>query len=281
MRRRGRSVRVELDFAGMMTLLRDTVITVCPRAGTGVPPVAREVRPVVKIRYAELPDGMHAQVQGSGRRAVIYLAPGLSPAQRAAALRRLIRGSRSGHGPRLRRPAVSFAVARDNLRTTLRNGAAAARCHPVGSLLLAGLLTAAVVCYAVFVSVTIRLNPRPSGPPVAQGTPPAIRESGVPLPGSGPGRPGGAPGGPSGGTAGPPGASSAAARPRGGSAPSAAGAPSQLAASPTSLATASGPRPSPSAQPSSPAPTPAPSSSSGNPGGVCVTVGPLGVCVSV
>ena len=118
---------------------------------------------VVKIRYAELPDGMHAQVQGSGRQTVIYLAPGLSPGQRAAARRRLIRASRSGHGPRLRRPAVSLAVARDNLRTTLRNGATAARCHPAGSLLIAGLLTAAVVCYAVFVSVTIRLNPGPSG----------------------------------------------------------------------------------------------------------------------
>ena len=90
----------------MMTLLRDTVITACPRTGTGVPPVAREVRSVVKIRYAELPDGMHAQVQGSGRQTVIYLAPGLSPGQRAAALRRLIRASRRGHGPRLRRPAV-------------------------------------------------------------------------------------------------------------------------------------------------------------------------------
>jgi len=246
---------------------------------------------VVKIRYAELPDGMHAQVQGSGRQTVIYLAPGLSPGQRAAARRRLIRASRSGHGPRLRRPAVSLAVARDNLRTTLRNGATAARCHPAGSLLIAGLLTAAVVCYAVFVSVTIRLNPGPSGPPVAQGTPPAIRESGVPLPGSGPGRPGG----PSGGTAAAPGASSAAVRSPGGSAPSTVGVPSQLAASPTPLATTSGAQPSPSAQPSSSAPAPAPGSASApapapvpasssppsGPPGVCITVGPLGLCVGV
>jgi hypothetical protein len=256
---------------------------------------------MVKIRYAELPDGMHAQVQGGGRHTVIYLAPGLSPVQRRAALRRLIRASRRGHGPRLRRPAVWFAAARDGCRATLRNGTTAARCHPAGSLVIAGLLTAAVVCYAVFVSVTIRLNPGPGGPPAAQGTPPAIRESGVPLPGSGLGRPGGASGGPSGGpsggTAAAPGASSAAVRSPGGSAPGAAGAPSQLAASPTPLATISGPQPSPSAQPSSSAPTPAPasgsasapapvpdpapSSPSGNPGGVCVTVGPLGVCVSV
>ena len=235
---------------------------------------------MVKIRYADLPDGMHAQAQGSGRQTVIYLAPGLSPGQRTAALRRLIRASRRGHGPRLRRPAVSLAVARESVRATLRNGSTAARCHPVGSLAIAALLTAAVVCYAVFVSVTIRLNPRP-GPPGAQGAPPVVRESGVPLPGSGPGRRGG----PSGGSAGGPGAASAAAPSPGRSAPGTAGAPSQLAASPTPLATASGATPSPSAQPSSAAPSPAPdpasSSSSGRPGGVCLSVGPLGVCVSV
>ena len=248
---------------------------------------------MVKIRYAELPDGMHAQVQGGGRRTVIYLAPGLSPVQRRAALRRLIRASRRGHGPRLRRPAVWSAAARDGCRATLRSGTTAARCHPVGSLVIAGLLTATVVCYAVFVSVTIRLNPGPAGPPAARGTPPAIRESGIPLPGPGPGRHGRAPGGLAAG----PGASSAAARFPGGSGPGAPGAPSQLAASPTPLVTTSGPQPSPSAQPSSTAPTPAPgsapasapapvpdpasSSPPGGPGGVCVTVGPLGVCVSV
>ena len=236
---------------------------------------------MVKIRYADLPDGMHAQAQRSGRQTVIYLAPGLSPGQRTAALRRLIRASRRGHGPRLRRPAVSLAVARDALRATLRNGTIAARCHPVGSLVIAALLTAAVVCYAVFVSVTIRLNPRPAGPPGAQGALPVIRETGVPLPGSGPGRGGGL----AGGTAGGPGASPAAARSPGRSAPGTAGGPSQLAASPTPLATAAGATPSPSAQPSSAAPSPAPdpssSSPSGNPGGVCLSVGPLGVCVSV
>ena len=90
---------------------------------------------MVKIRYADLPDGMHAQVQGSGRQTVIYLAPGLSPGQRTAALRRLIRASRRGHGPRLRRPAVSLAVARD-----VRPGDAAERRHrgPLPSGRLAG-----------------------------------------------------------------------------------------------------------------------------------------------
>jgi len=54
---------------------------------------------VIKIRYAGLPQGLHAQVRSGGRRPVIYLLPGLSPAQRRDALRRLIRTSRQGHGP--------------------------------------------------------------------------------------------------------------------------------------------------------------------------------------
>jgi hypothetical protein len=55
---------------------------------------------VIKIRYADLPQGLHKPVRSGGRRPVIYLLPGLSPAQRRDALRRLIRSSRQGHGPR-------------------------------------------------------------------------------------------------------------------------------------------------------------------------------------
>lgn len=54
---------------------------------------------MIKIRYADLPQGLHAQVRRAGWRPVIYLLPGLSPAQRRDALGRLIRTSRRGHGP--------------------------------------------------------------------------------------------------------------------------------------------------------------------------------------
>jgi len=60
---------------------------------------------VTKIRYADLPQGLHKPVRSGGRRPVIYLRPGLSPAQRRDALRRLIRTSRQGHGPHKPRPA--------------------------------------------------------------------------------------------------------------------------------------------------------------------------------
>jgi hypothetical protein len=56
---------------------------------------------VIKIRYADLPQGLHKPVRNGGRRPVVCLLPGLSPAQRRDALRRLIRTSRQGHGPYL------------------------------------------------------------------------------------------------------------------------------------------------------------------------------------
>ncbi|HUY49208.1 MAG TPA: hypothetical protein VMV92_26395 [Streptosporangiaceae bacterium] len=230
---------------------------------------------MIKIRYADLPEGLHAQVRARGRRTVIYLIPGLSPAQRRHALRRLIRTSRLGHGPRLRARGVALAVARDVVGSTLRNGLAAVRCHPAGSLLLAVFLTSAVVCYALFVSVSIRLGPQHAGPPVAQGAPPLVPgtagSSGRPRASAGSGPAGSVPAG-----------GGADASP----APSGAG-PSQLAASPTPLPSSSSsasPGPSPSAGPTtaSPAPDPTPTPLlTNNPGGLCVNVGPLGVCVSV
>jgi hypothetical protein len=122
---------------------------------------------VIKIRYSDLPQGRHAHVHMAGRRPVIYLLPGLSPAQRRDALDRLIRTSRQGYGPRLRAPGVRFAVTRDVAKTTVRNALAAVRCHPAGSTALAALIAAGVICYAFFVTVTVRFTPHPAGPPVA------------------------------------------------------------------------------------------------------------------
>ena len=138
---------------------------------------------MIKIRYAELPRGLHADVRTCGQRPVIYLLPGLSAAQRRDALGRLIRASRLGHGPRLRASGVAFAVARDVAKSTGGNGLAAIRCHPAGSAVLAALVAAVVVCYALFVTVTVRFSPRPAGPPAAAGpAPSASRDT------AGPGR---------------------------------------------------------------------------------------------
>ncbi|HEX3388792.1 MAG TPA: hypothetical protein VHT94_07125 [Streptosporangiaceae bacterium] len=246
---------------------------------------------MIKIRYADLPQGRHTHVHSAGRRPVIYLVPGLSPAQRRDALRRLIRTSRQGYGPRLWAPGVRFAVARDVTKTTAGNGLAAVRCHPAGSTALAAVIAAGVICYAFFVTVTVRFTPHPAGPPVA--APSGPRVPGGRSPGSGATGPAGtqpsvtgrrtAAATGTGATAGPGTGSGPSGRPTssgplptgtwsapGGVLPSGSAGPSSPASSPPSAT----PAPVPSAAPSaSPAPP-------GNPGGLCLQLGPLGVCVS-
>ena len=248
---------------------------------------------MIKIRYADLPHGLHADVRTSGRRPVIYLLPGLSAAQRRDALRRLIRTSRLGHGPRLRASAVALAVARDVAKSTGCNGLAAVRCHPAGSAVLAALVAAVVVCYALFVTVTVRFSPRPAGPPAAAGpAPSASRDTGGQgrSPGEGASAPAATPA-----VAGEHGGSPEAAASGGGAGqqgPGSSG--SGRATSPVPLPTGtwsapggvlpSASQPAPSPTPS-PVPSPAPPASPGapppgDPGGLCVRVGPLGVCIS-
>jgi hypothetical protein len=116
---------------------------------------------VIKIRYADLPEGLHATVEAQGRRTVIYLRPALEPAQRRGALRRVRRMAQIGNGPPLSASGIALAMARDTARSTARNGMAAIRCHPAGSLFLTALLASATVCYMFFVSVSIHLIPAP------------------------------------------------------------------------------------------------------------------------
>ncbi|HEY8047015.1 MAG TPA: hypothetical protein VIF35_22320 [Streptosporangiaceae bacterium] len=264
---------------------------------------------MIKIRYADLPQGRHAHVRTCGRQPVIYLLPGLTPAQRRDALRRLIRTSRQGYGPRLRAAGVGCAVARDSAKSTARNAMAAVRCHPAGSAALAAFVAAAVVCYALFVTVTVRLRPGPSGPPAVAGAAPS-RPQDAGGPGRSPGGRAGAPAGtqpavagkhgtsPAASAAGPgagspgPGASGTGSSGTGRSAggPSGPGRPSPgpvptgtwsapggvLPSTPAGRPPSSSPRPDPS-----PAPSPARGASPpGQPGGLCLQVGPLGICVS-
>jgi hypothetical protein len=111
---------------------------------------------MITIRYADLPEGLHARAESRGRRTIIYLRPGLTPEQRRESLRRARQSGRMGHGPRLPASGVAFAVARLTCRTTVRNAAAAGRRHPLTSALLLAVLSAAVVCYLLFVTVSIR-----------------------------------------------------------------------------------------------------------------------------
>jgi hypothetical protein len=226
---------------------------------------------VIKIRYADLPGGLHARVEVHGRRAVIYLRPGLSRAQRRTALR----GVRRGTDPRLPAARIARAVAMDTAKSTARNGTVAIRRHSAGSLFLTALLASATVCSVFFISVSIRLIPAPpetgalpavrsSSGDQARDQPRSVADAGNQQV-SGPEQPSS------------PGATSApvSARP---SASDLRPGPAQLAASPVPLAT---PSPAPDPSPSPATASPAPSASAGDPGGLCVDVGPLGACLSV
>jgi hypothetical protein len=262
---------------------------------------------VIKIRYADLPQGLHAQVRTCGRQPVIYLLPGLSPAQRRNALRRLIRTSRQGYGPRLRAAGVESAVARDVAKSTVRNGLAAVRCHPAGSVILAVLVTATVICYALFVTVTVRFSPHLAGPPAAAGRAPRPRHAGEPGP-----SPGGGPTAPAGtrpvvtvkrdtspsaagarssasrsGSSGS-GSSGSGSSGSGSGSPGPGTSPDPLPSGTWSapggvLSSASGGPPEGGSSPPSPPASGAssgPPSGAGHPGGLCLQLGPLGVCVS-
>ena len=101
---------------------------------------------MVRIRYSELPVGLHVATRSNGRYTIVYLLPGLTPAQRRDALTFARRSARVGQGPSLPATDMAFAVIVDRARTTGRNIAAAMRRHP-GLLLppLVVLVSAAVV----------------------------------------------------------------------------------------------------------------------------------------
>jgi hypothetical protein len=226
---------------------------------------------MVKIRYSELPAGLHVVAEACRRGAVVYLLPGLTPAQRRAALVRVRSSARMGHGPPMPRLSMALAVAADRARTTTRNGAAALRRHPMVLLppLIAVLASAIVFTLMSFVTLTIA----PPDNAAAAAVPTLGIDAGQTA------GPGAHDAGSSGGLHKPalspsPRPSLRSRRHRAAASPSAsasgiAGSPSHLAA--PSPSTAHG---SPSTAHGSPSPSP-----SSPHGGRCIKVGPLRFCV--
>jgi hypothetical protein len=239
---------------------------------------------MVKIRYSELPSGLHVRAAGEGWRTIIYLQPGLTPAERRAALLRVRSSSRMGHGPAVPPLAMMLAIGADQIRTTVQNGLAAMRRHPV--LLLPPLVllvsTGIVFVLMSFVTFTVHAHEQPQAAPTS-----GLR--------SGPGRPGGQGGSDPGsavpGQASAPGSQGGGHARHGGPSPRTRPAPSPAPSSirspvpgPTGRS-GSSPTPSPTATQSptpgvspTPSPTPSPSASSS---GTCLQLGPLGLCVTV
>lgn len=76
--------------------------------------------------------GRHRRGRG---RTIVWLRPGLTGAQRKAALRRLRQEASRGHGPSLPLPQLTVALGLDRVRSGYRNATSVIRLHPAGSLL--------------------------------------------------------------------------------------------------------------------------------------------------
>ena len=242
---------------------------------------------MIKIRYADLPGGLHVRVAASGKDTIIYLLPGLTAMQRRAALRRARSSARMGHGPGLPTAGVAGAMAADGIRTTLRNAAAAMRAHPAIFVPPMVIIACAAIAYVLLVSVTIKVHsPQDVGPGNAAGVP--IAAGVAPPPAANPPQ----------GPGGQPAQTTAAPGHSGSPTPKQSSGghhPTGSSPSPVPSATKPGTSPGPPGSSPSPSPTsvsPEPSASpSPNPGGsnsgtsgsggLCLDVGPLGVCLSV
>lgn len=206
---------------------------------------------MIKIRYSDLPGGLHVRVGVHGRNTILYLLPGLTAAQRKAAIRRARSAARVGHGPGLPAPGVARALAADRIRTTVRNGLAAMRMHPAIFLPPLIIIVAVAAAYLLLVSVSVRFNPGHASErnvPVNINRSSRAARAGRSSPGD----------------------------PPGGMSPGRQRSPSPTAHPSGSAPAATGPGPS---SVLSPSPSGSPGPGSGSSGGdVCVTVGPLGMC---
>jgi hypothetical protein len=113
---------------------------------------------MVKIRYAELPAGLHVVTEERDGYTVVFLQPGLTPPQRRAALTFARLSARIGHGASLPPIDLAFALVADRARTTGRNIAAALRRHPM-LLLPVVAVVSAVIVVSVLSVVTVSVTP--------------------------------------------------------------------------------------------------------------------------
>ena len=126
---------------------------------------------MIKIRYRdpnELPPGLHAAAERYGRSTTVYLLPGLSVAQRRAALRRLRISARRGQSPRLPAAQLALALAVDRVRTSVGRAGAVFRLHPAGSTVPVMVVSAGAIAFLALSAVSIQVihhprDPRPAG----------------------------------------------------------------------------------------------------------------------
>jgi hypothetical protein len=268
---------------------------------------------MIKIRYRdphELSPGLHAHAERHGRRTTVYLLPGLSAAQRRAALRRLQISARRGYGPRLPALQLALALAVDRVRTNIGWAGAVFRSHPAGSTVPVMVVSAGAIAFLALSAASIRVihPPRVSGPPPFAGAAanlPLNTRTGASSPSgkTDPGSAGRLPGAGSLPATGVPGnaghgagarddsgnggilAGSADPTPAPDAAPSSAAPAAPSSAAPAARSSSSAAAPATSASTASAWPTSASTASawltpSASNSGACVNLGSLGVCVS-
>jgi hypothetical protein len=113
---------------------------------------------MVKIRYAELPAGLHVVTEERDGCTVVYLQPGLTAPQRRSALTFARLSARIGHGASLPAVDLAFALAADRARTTGRNLVLALRRHPMLLLPLVAVVSGVIVVTMLSV-VTVSGSP--------------------------------------------------------------------------------------------------------------------------
>src|ERR1700722_14388733 len=143
---------------------------------------------MIKIRYCdsnELSPGLHAAAERHGHCTTVYLLPGLSTAQRHAALRRLKISAGRGYDPKLPAAQLALALLADRIRTALGLAGAVFRSHPAGSTVPVMVVSAGAITFLALSAVSIRvIHPTPGPAPAVAGAPgPAASASARPSPG--------------------------------------------------------------------------------------------------
>jgi hypothetical protein len=140
---------------------------------------------VIRIRYGDLPPGLHGKAERRPHGVTVCLLPGLTGSQRMAALRRLRQEASRGCGPALPAPQLAIALGWDRVRTVLRNAAAIVRLHPAASLLHAagaGALMALFVLMSVSVPGAQEAGQADAGGTAGSGSPASVATPAAGLP---------------------------------------------------------------------------------------------------
>jgi hypothetical protein len=132
---------------------------------------------MVKIRYAELPAGLHVVTEERDRCTIVYLQPGLTPSQRRAALTFARLSARIGHGATLPPVDLAFALAADRVRTTGSNLVSAVRRHPMLLLPLVAVVSGVIVVTMLSVVTVSASSSGNSTYPARDGQPTPLPDS--------------------------------------------------------------------------------------------------------